>query len=70
MVWQRRSVEFGVGSYLRAMFEAGRQKSHGRRLFVMANVIEIFSCAAWVPLIMMLSLDLLASLFNNNQKLK
>jgi hypothetical protein len=55
----------GVGP--QAMFEAGRRKSHGRRLFVMANVIEIFSCANCVPLIMMWSLDLLASLFTNDQ---
>jgi hypothetical protein len=52
------------------MFEAGRRKSHGQRLFVMANVKEIFSSAVCVPLIMMWSLDLLASLFTNSQKFK
>ena len=39
-------------------------------LFVVANVTEIFSCAACVPLIMMWFLDLLASLFINGQKFK
>jgi hypothetical protein len=58
----------GVG--LRAMLEAGRQKFHGRRLFVMANIIEFFSCAVCVPLIMMWSFDLLASLFTNGQEIQ
>jgi hypothetical protein len=42
----RTVVELALGSGvgLQAMFEAGRHKSYGRRLFVivMANVIEIF----------------------------
>jgi hypothetical protein len=52
----------GIG--LRVMFDAVRRKSHGRRLFVMANMIEIF-CAPCLPLIMLWSLDLLASLLTN-----
>jgi hypothetical protein len=64
-VWCRE-LAFGLW----AMFEAGRRNSHGQSLLVMANVIEIFSCAACVSLIMMWSLDLLASLFNNSQKFK
>ena len=69
--WVRRGVRLALGSGvgLQAMFEAGRRKSHGWRLFVMANVIEIF-CAAFMPLIMMWSLDFLASLFTNGQKFK
>ena len=39
------TISFGSEVGLRAMFEAGWQKSHGWRLFVLANVIEIFvSC--------------------------
>jgi hypothetical protein len=34
-------TSFGSWVGLRAMFEAGRQKSHGQRLFVMANVIDV-----------------------------
>ena len=43
--WVNRGVGLALGSGrvgLQAMFEAARPKSHGRRLFVMANVIEIF----------------------------
>ena len=42
--WFRRDgvTRFGSGVGLRAMFEDGWRKYHGRRLFVMANVIEIF----------------------------
>jgi hypothetical protein len=50
------------------MFEA--KMGARRQKFVMANVKKDFSCAACLPLIMMWSLDLLSSLFTNDQKFK
>jgi hypothetical protein len=56
-----------------ATMDARRQKSHRRRYSVLANVIEFFSSAACLPLIIMWSIDLLATFHqdsNNSNKTK